>query len=114
MPSPERSVLHVLPHPGGGGETYVDFLCELPGCRASRIYLAHSATPTLSELARGVARALRPTQRFDLVHGHGEVASGLCLPLLARNPSVVTLNGLHLFRRLTGVPRTAATLNLRV
>ena len=24
MPGPERSVLHVLPHPGGGGETYVD------------------------------------------------------------------------------------------
>jgi glycosyltransferase involved in cell wall biosynthesis len=113
MSQPERSVLHVLPHPGGGGETYVDFLSEMDGYRSTRIYLAPGPTPAVSELARGVARALRPPERFDLVHGHGEVASGLCLPLLARHPSVVTLNGLHLIRRLTGARRAAAVLNLR-
>ena len=29
------SVLHVLPHPGGGGETYVDFLSTMPGYRST-------------------------------------------------------------------------------
>ena len=37
MPTPERSVLHVLPHPGGGGETYVDLLGAMPGYRFDRI-----------------------------------------------------------------------------
>ena len=113
MPKPEPSVLHVLPHPGGGGETYVDFLSEMPGYRSTRVYLAPSPTPTPSELVRGVAHAYRAGRDHDLLHGHGEVASGLCLPLLAARPSAVTLNGLHLLRRATGPHRTAAVLNLR-
>jgi len=47
------------------------------------------------------------------VHVHGEVAAGLCLPLLATRPSVVTLHGLHLVRRTTGAVGTAARLSLR-
>ena len=58
MQAPERSVLHVLPHPGGGGETYVDLLDEMPGYRFSRVYLAPSPRPTLA-LARGLAVAAR-------------------------------------------------------
>lgn len=65
------------------------------------------------QLARGVTRAWRLGRAFDLVHTHGEVASGLCLPLLLARPSVVTLNGLHLVRRLSGLRRKAAELNLR-
>ncbi|MBM2821306.1 MAG: pglH [Thermoleophilia bacterium] len=113
MQATERSVLHVLPHPGGGGETYVDLLSDMPGYRFSRIYLAHSPTPSLPELGRGIASAFRRTRAHDLLHVHGEIASGLCLPLLATRPSVVTLNGLHLVRRLSGLRRTAAALNLR-
>ena len=30
MPKRDRSVLHVLPHPGGGGDTYVDVLGSMP------------------------------------------------------------------------------------
>lgn len=107
----KRSVLHVLPHPGGGGETYVDTLAAMEGYAFTRIYLAPAARASLS-LASGVLRAVRSARGHDLVHVHGEVAGGLCLPLLV-GPSVVTLHGLHVVRRLTGVRRTAAELNLR-
>jgi glycosyltransferase involved in cell wall biosynthesis len=50
----------------------------------------------------------------DLLHAHGEVASALCLPSLATRPSVVTLHGLHLLRRLDGLYRQAAIVNLRL
>jgi glycosyltransferase involved in cell wall biosynthesis len=113
MQSPERSVLNVLPHPGGGGETYVDLLSTMPGYISSRVYLAPSAAPAYRELPRGVAHAYRSARGHDLLHVHGEVASGLCLPLLAALPSVVTLNGLHLVRRLHGLARAVAALNLR-
>ncbi len=106
-------MLHVLPHPGGGGETYVDLLSTMPGYRSSRAYLAPSPTPSYRELAAGVARAYRQARGRDLLHVHGEVAGGLCLPLLAALPSVVTLNGLHLVRRLHGPAGAVAALNLR-
>jgi glycosyltransferase involved in cell wall biosynthesis len=113
MRATEPSVLHVLPHPGGGGETYVDLLSTMPGYRFSRIYVAPSSTPSLRQLSRGVIEANWQARTPDLLHLHGEVASGSCLPLLTARPSVVTLNGLHLLRRLTGVRRKAAALNLR-
>ena len=113
MREPERSVLHVLPHPGGGGETYVDLLDAMPGYRFERMYLAPSPTPSLRELSRGVIDALRRGRGRDLLHVHGEVAAGHCLPLLATQPSVVTLHGLNLTRRLSGLRRRAAVLNLR-
>ena len=40
MPTPERRVLHVLPHPGGGGEAYADALEKMPGYRFARRFLA--------------------------------------------------------------------------
>ena len=109
----DRSVLHVLPHPGGGGETYVDVLSEMPGYRFDRIYLAPRPTPSVAQLARGVVAALRNARGHDLLHVHGEVAGGLCLPLLATRPSVVTLHGLHLTRRVSGIRGKASALNLR-
>jgi glycosyltransferase involved in cell wall biosynthesis len=109
----ERSVLHVLPHPGGGGETYVDLLADMPGYRFTKVYLAGDPRPTPLELARGVSRALRHGRRHDLVHAHGEPAAGLCLALLALRPSVITAHGLSLSRRLTGFAYRAAVLNLR-
>ncbi len=113
MRRPERSVLHLLPHPGGGAETYVDLLSAMPGYRSSRVYLASSATPSYRELVLGVADAYRRARGHDLLHAHGEATSGLCLPLLAARASVVTLHGLHLVRRVSGLGRTAAKLNLR-
>ena len=113
MPERDRSVLHVLPHAGGGGDTYVDVLGSMPGYRFTRIHLAPSRKPGLTSLARGVADVARRSRDHDLLHVHGEVASALFLPLLALRASVVTLHGLHLLRRVTGVRRRAAGLNLR-
>jgi L-malate glycosyltransferase len=109
----ERTVLHVLPHPGGGGDTYVDLLGEMDGYRFDRAYLARSPHPSPVELARGVAYVLRRAGRYDLLHVHGEAAAGLCLPRLAVGRSVVTLHGLNLVRRFGGLRRLAAIVNLR-
>jgi glycosyltransferase involved in cell wall biosynthesis len=94
-----RSVLHVLPHPGGGGETYVAALSRMEGYRGERVTLAQ-----VPGRLGGHA----------LIHVHGEVAAGLCLPLLALRPAVVTLHGLHLLRRLDGALRRLAAMNLRL
>jgi glycosyltransferase involved in cell wall biosynthesis len=108
----ERSVLHVLPHPGGGGETYIDLLDGMPGHRFDRVHLGPGPAPSPA-LVRGLARAARSARAHDLLHVHGEAAAALCLPLLATRPSVVTLHGLNLARRLSGLRRRAAVLNLR-
>jgi len=92
-------VLHVLPHAGGGGETYVKALAGIEGYRAERITLAQ-----LPMRLRGQ----------ELLHVHGEGAAALCLPFLGLRPSIVTLHGLHLLRRVEGVARAAAIANLRL
>lgn len=111
MPT-ERRILHVLPHPGGGGEKYVDLLDAMPCYSFTRTYLAQSPKPSPLELLSGVAQAHRRARKCDLVHAHGEVAAGLCLPMLAARASVVTFNGLHLVRRADAHLHRAAVLNL--
>jgi glycosyltransferase involved in cell wall biosynthesis len=113
MEEAERSVLHVLPHAGGGGDTYVDVLDGMPGYRFTRVYLAPSRTPGIAPLARGFVDVVRCSRTHDLLHLHGEVVGGLLLPLLFARPSVVTLHGLHLLRRVAGAKRRVAELNLR-
>jgi glycosyltransferase involved in cell wall biosynthesis len=113
MARPDRSVLHVLPHAGGGGDTYVDVLKTMPGYRFTRIHLASSRKSDPRALLHGFLEVARALPAHDLIHVHGEVASGLLLPLLAARPSVVTLHGLHLLRRMTGLRRHVAALNLR-
>ena len=110
------SILHVLPHPGGGGERYVDSLSEMDGYRVERTYLAGHREPlaAIPQLVSSVPRVNFRAQRFDIVHVHGEVPSLLCLPSLARRPSVVTLHGLNFVRRSTGVRAKIAATNLRL
>ena len=70
MPAAERSVLHVLPHPGGGGETYVDVLTAMPGYRFDRdlprakpdAVAVRSSYAALVEVMRS-ARTIRPPAR---------------------------------------------------
>ena len=103
----------MLPHPGGGGETYVDALASMPGYRSDRVFLAESAEPTGSRIS--IARRALGYQwarAYDILHVHGEVASALCLGGLAARPSVVTLHGLHLVRRLRGRAGAAARVSL--
>jgi glycosyltransferase involved in cell wall biosynthesis len=112
MQEPEASVLHVLPHRGGGGDTYVDLLSTMSGYRFARVYLAPSRKPRLTDVARDAADVVRSVRGYDVLHVHGEVASALFLPLLVAHRSVVTLHGLHLLRRVSGLRRRAAELNL--
>ena len=110
------SVLHVLPHPGGGGKTYVDSLSEMAGYEFEPFYLAPGPSPreALPSLVRTGLVVHRRAREHDLLHVHGEVAAAVCLPSLALRPSVVTLHGLHLLRRAEGPAGFAARVNLRL
>lgn len=103
-----RRVLHVLPHAGAGAQTYLDVLSGLEGYEPEIFELTDSRSP--STAAATIIRRQRMLARrigdADLVHAHGEVASVIALPWLASRPSVVTLHGLHLLRRLdAGIPK---------
>ena len=75
----ERAVLHILPHPGGGGETYVDALSGMEGYRFERAYLAPRADPhgALASILGAVRAIRRASREYDVVHVHGELASAL-------------------------------------
>ena len=99
-----RTVLHVLPHPGGGAETYIDLLEGMDGYSHRRVALS----VTRSRL-RGVPPVLgrmREVRRLaaeaDLVHVHGDMAAMLVAPGLRGRPLLITTHGLHRLRRSTG------------
>jgi glycosyltransferase involved in cell wall biosynthesis len=94
-------ILHVIPHPGGGGETYIDQL-ETMGRRFEFDRLALTAHGHPHETPLGLLRVWRAIRGYDLMHVHGDSASLVCRPLLGRIPSVITLNGVHLARRSRG------------
>ncbi len=112
---PVPSVLHVLPHSGGGGETYVDTLGGLDGYVHERAYLSAGRTPATGAAsipARWPGIALR-ARRADVVHAHGDVAVSLALPFLRGRPSVWTTHGLHLLRRAEGPARRGIVASVR-
>lgn len=109
----EARVLHVLPHPGGGGERYVDCLAQMEGYHIERRYIA-SRPELRAEALRGGLRAQLGSRHYELLHVHGEVASAICLSSLALRPSIVTTHGLNVVRRLVGWRKGVAEANLRV
>jgi glycosyltransferase involved in cell wall biosynthesis len=111
MVARERSVLHVLPHAGGGGDTYVDVLDTMPGYVFTRVHLASERKTGVAR--RGIGHVVREIRNHDLVHVHGEGAAALLLPVIALRRSVVTLHGLHLLRRVSGWKRRVASYNLQ-
>ena len=96
-----RTVLHVLPHPGGGGEEYVRLLEAMEGFRFERVYLTHAMSPR--EAVMNVPAVARRVRGFDLVQVHGDSAAIVCLPVLRTRPSVLTTHGLSLLRRSSGL-----------
>jgi glycosyltransferase involved in cell wall biosynthesis len=107
----ERAVLHVLPHPGEGGERYVDLLEAMQGYRLRRAYLTQRRGKL--ELVPGVARAGRAARDADLVHVHGDAATIACLRIVRRHPTVITFHGLHLWRRSWGPVARLVGVELR-
>jgi glycosyltransferase involved in cell wall biosynthesis len=106
-------VLQVLPHRGGGAETYIDFL-EGGRYRHERVAFSTSRSwvsgaPSIAVRVPVVARRARS---FDLVQAHGDVAAMLALPALRRRPSVWAPAGLHLLRRAEGVRARAVRAGL--
>jgi glycosyltransferase involved in cell wall biosynthesis len=99
----QPTVLHILPHRGGGAEQYLDALAALPYAQR-RVALSSSRAPLLaapSLAARWPAAALA-ARRADLVHVHGDMAAILSLPMLRMRPALFTTHGLHLLRRARG------------
>jgi glycosyltransferase involved in cell wall biosynthesis len=109
-------VLHVLPHPGGGAERYIDLLEGMEGFSHERRHLSGGRSP--AQLLRGLPRTgptiRRDAKRSTLVHLHGDVATVVGLPLAAGRPALTTTHGLHLLRRLSGPRRSALALCLRL
>ena len=104
-------VLHILPHPGGGGERVVDRLEEMGGgIEHRRTYLAPTRSPLRA--APGIL-ARRPrlsaeARSADLVHVVGDTAAMIALGPLRERPSVFGTHGLHLMRRVHGPVARAA------
>ena len=100
-------VLHVLPHRGGGAETYIDMLERLPGFEHRRFYLSAGRTPlsALGSIPVRWPRLALAARGTDLVHTHGDMASAIALPILRMRPAVMTCQGLHMTRRVAGPQR---------
>ncbi len=99
-----RTVLHVLPHPGGGAETYIDLLEGLDGYRHRRVPLSvtRSRPAGAASAIAGRRRIRRLGRGADLVHVHGDMAAMLVAPAMAGRPLLITSHGLHRLRRSTG------------
>lgn len=107
------TVLHVLPHAGGGAETYLRLLADLDGFEQERLELSAERTPisAVPSIAARWAAATRRIHSADVVHVHGDAAVLLTLPLLRLTPSIWTTHGLHLLRRR---PRVASAVRAAI
>ena len=110
-----RTILHVLPHRGGGAETYIDLLEPIEGVRDERVALSagRSAAAGAASIAARYPLVAARALRADVVHAHGDAAAAIALPLLSRLPSVWTTHGLHLVRRADGRSLAAMRSALR-
>jgi glycosyltransferase involved in cell wall biosynthesis len=109
-----RRVLHILPHAGGGAETFIDVLEGLDGYEHRRVALSSGRSPAQAAISipRRWPAIARLAARADVVHGHGDVGGMLSIPLLRGRPSVWSSHGLHLVRRVSGVRRRAVERGL--
>lgn len=94
----------MLPHRGGGGETYIDYLERMPGVLHERHYLSSGRAPirAAGSIPAGWPALRRAARTADLLHTHGDIASVAAHSLLRGRPSVITSHGLHFLRRSRG------------
>src|SRR4051812_23071228 len=109
-----RSVLHILPHRGGGAETWIDML-EGGRYVHERAPLSESRIPyrAAPSIARAIPALARRAHSFDVVQAHGDVAALLALRPLHTRPSIWTPQGLHLLRRAQGARARVVRAGLR-
>lgn len=110
-----RTVLHVMPHPGGGGETYIEMIEGLPGYRHERFPLSvtRSRRAGISSVLGRRRELKRRAAAADLLHFHGDMAAMLAAPMLAGTPAVITGHGLHRLRRTDGLSGRVLRWRLR-
>jgi glycosyltransferase involved in cell wall biosynthesis len=104
-------ILHVLPHAGAGGETYIAQLGALQQYQFERFLLSERRRP--AEAVRRLPRLARAARDHDLVHIHGDSAALVCLPIIGLSPTVITLHGSHLLRRSTGARAALVRMGMR-
>jgi glycosyltransferase involved in cell wall biosynthesis len=112
MRSMDTRVVHVLPHRGGGAETYIDQLEALFGYEHERVYLSAGRRPAdaVASLPIRWLALMRRLREANILHCHGDATALLTLPLLPLRPAVITTHGLNLLRRLPrGRRRLAAS-----
>jgi glycosyltransferase involved in cell wall biosynthesis len=110
-----RTVLHVLPHPGGGAETYIDLLESMEGYSHQRVPLSVTRSrlrglPSTLARRREIGRLARGV---DLVHVHGDMAAMIAAPGMRDRPLIFTTHGLHRLRRSTGLTGRIVRRRLR-
>jgi glycosyltransferase involved in cell wall biosynthesis len=98
-------ILHLLPHPGQGGQRYVE---ELKAGLSEHEHdvAAIAGSPSPLRAAPGMLLRRPPIAshavRADLVHVHGDMTAMLSRRLAAGRPVVFTTHGLHFVRRKSG------------
>jgi glycosyltransferase involved in cell wall biosynthesis len=109
------SVVHVLPHPGEGAETYLDVLSGMADWDQERVALSRTRRPARAavEILLSLPGLAVRSKNSSLVQVHGEAAGIACLPILRARPSVWTTHGLHLVRRSAGARERVAEGALR-
>jgi len=109
--------VHVLPHRGGGAETYIAAVERGLGdaWRHERFALSAGRTPgaAVRSLPTRYPALWRAVRGADVVHVHGDMASVLALPVLGRRPTLMTTHGLHFLRRSEGAQGRAFGAALR-
>ena len=109
------TVLDVLPHRGGGAETYVDLLETMPGYTHVRRALAPGRSPSRAvvSVAVGLPSLRREARGADIVHLHGDTVAILASGLHRLAPIVITTHGLHRLRRAGGLQSRLVLAGLR-
>jgi glycosyltransferase involved in cell wall biosynthesis len=109
------SILHVLPHPGGGSERVLDVLARINRYEHARVGLSTWRSPLAAApiVAVRTPRIARAARSHDVVHVIGDTSAIIITAILASRPSVFGSHGLSLLRRSSGLRLQAVRLALR-
>ena len=109
-------ILHLLPHPGGGGEqNHRTIGAGLSGF--SHDFAVLTGRRTLPAAVPGLLFRrpflARQASQADVIHIDGDTAAALSRQLVGSRPTVITTAGLHLLRRTRGFLAPAVRQRIR-